>query len=79
MTAQPTLPIPAIEDFRSEDEILIRFLDDDPDTQGRRHFLTFWLDGNLKNGVRGQRHHGEPAAFTARTERDGGSVRVIES
>lgn len=69
-------PTPTPADFRSHHESLIRFLDTEPDGQGRRRFAGYWLE---QGRVRGQVWHTDPAYWTSRAEREGGTVRVLES
>lgn len=67
------MPDPA--DFQASHENLIRYLDAEPDGQGRRRFVGYWLENDR---VRGQVWHTDPTQWTARTEREGGTVRVLE-
>ena len=67
--------IPDPAEFRSSDETLIRYLDTEPDGQDRRRFVGYWLD---QGRVRGQVWHTDPAYWTSRAEREGGTVRVLD-
>ncbi|WP_158070601.1 hypothetical protein, partial [Mycobacterium sp. NS-7484] len=67
---------PTVSEFRHPRECLIRYLDHEPDQLGRRQFVGYWLDNNR---VRGQVWHSDPTTWTARTERDGGTVRTLEA
>lgn len=66
---------PTPNDFQSTRESLIRYLDTGPDGLGRRRFAGYWLD---EGRVRGQVWHTNPAQWTSRAEREGGTVRVLD-
>lgn len=66
---------PSLADFRARHETLIRYLDTEPDGQGRRRFAGYWIE---QGRVRGQVWHTDPVYWTARAEREGDTVRVLE-
>lgn len=75
--------IATIPDFTHPNEVLVQFLDDEPDEQGRRRFCAMWLADNTghavnESGVRGQVFFTNVAEFVARTIRDGQTVRSMD-
>lgn len=71
--------IPALDEFTSRRETLVKFIDDGPDSQGRRHMVMFWIgDDDLDQGrVRGVVQHKTPEALIDREARDGFTVRFL--
>ncbi|WP_280201284.1 hypothetical protein [Nocardia cyriacigeorgica] len=69
------MSMPRPSDFRTPREHLVQFLDDGPDRRGRRQFAGYWIDHDR---VRGQVWHTDPITWTTRTEREGGTVRILE-
>jgi hypothetical protein len=76
-----TFPIPAREDFTSDNETIVWYSADRKfDDVGRIQFTAFWMDEWLTPaGVRGQVFFTNLAEFIARDAERGKTVRVVSA
>lgn len=77
MTTNATRPT-----ITDENEMVIEFHDTKSDNLGRRRFTAYWLADNIgpgcdEHGVRGQEFSTDIAAFLARQQRRGRTVRTF--
>ena len=66
-----------------ENEMVVEFYGDGPDSFNRRNFFAFWLDNNIgyrcnEHGVRGQAFFTDADEFIARNQTRGRTVRVTQ-